>query len=473
MPIRFNTLFNLTEEQLDEKGVFNGFIDVDARFHVDPALLPYSSTPELEKAYEKFQEHFKKVITLVDNSESASDRFWREALKHLQFKEKDNILLGYSIGDNHGSAIGINIASQLLKTTKELTKAGIKDPIIFELVGLFEEGIGADRVSDMTISIIFDDLINYTVRVAKELGIKTLTFKKGESEFLLPQNPRNGKAIIFVPSEILRTLPVAYCWDDIDRVARYNMELRNQVNKIIGNNWKKAVSSRVRKSDLKATILNHPELINDLVSQYKEKPKEKYDFKGDPSGEIIWAEAAESATKEHPLNLEKYKPATSDNIFQIVSVICNQFAHLIEDNGHWEFLYDEQGNLRNERFPQKLFYGVADSYCRANDLDLSREPNAGSGALDFKISRGYHAKVTVEVKYSSNNHLYKGYSKQLPVYNKAENAEKSIYLVIQTKRHSKVIKNLLKLEKQHVDKNEKAPKIIIIDGQIQVSASKK
>ena len=84
-------------------------------------------------------------------------------------------------------------------TTKELVAVGIKDPVIFELIGLFEEGVGADRISDMAISIIFNDIVKYTQRVAKELNIKFTEFKRrDETVVLLPMNPRNRKPITYL-----------------------------------------------------------------------------------------------------------------------------------------------------------------------------------------------------------------------------------------------------------------------------------
>ena len=325
----------------------------------------------------------------------------------------------------------------------------------------------------MTISIILPELLDYTARVAKELKLESLAFEENDKTYHIPINPKTKKHIIFIPGEILRTLPVAYCWEDIDRVASYNSRLRSKINPIIGNTWKKATSSRIPKSKLKKTLFEHPELIKDLIGLYKEKPKNKYDFDSDPSGEIIWAGIAEESTKKSPLDLTKFAKVTSENIFDLVKQICEQFRHLTEDNGLWEFLYNDDHKVRNERFPQKLFYGIADSYCQANDLDLSREPNAGSGALDFKISRGYNAKVTVEVKYAHNTNLIKGFLNQLPTYNKAEKAELSIYLVIQTNTSVSQIKRLKRIQKEQIAKNNKVPEIIFIDAQPQVSASKK
>lgn len=65
-------------------------------------------------------------------------------------------------------------------------------------------------------------------------------------------------------------------------------------------------------------------------------------------------------------------------------------------------MYDSTGKSKHESAAQLLFYGVADSYCAANNIDLSPESNAGRGPVDFKLSRGSTDKVIVEVKLTSN-----------------------------------------------------------------------
>lgn len=259
-------------------------------------------------------------------------------------------------------------------------------------------------------------------------------------------------------------------WDDVDRVCKYNEALRNKVNRILGSTWKKAM--RLPKRDLKRTIIEYPEVLKDLVRQYREKAKRPYDFDRDPLGELLWAKASEKATKQYPLNLGSLKPLDANKVFQVAKTIAEQYSSLLENNGLNDLLYD-RGKLKPERAAQLLFYGIAESYCEANDLDLSREPNAGVGALDFKVSKGFHAKTTVEVKYSSNPKLLHGYEKQLPTYNKAEKATQSIYLVIRTGSHDKKMKDLKAVGEKEVQAGRRAPVIIIADGRRYRSASKR
>lgn len=183
----------------------------------------------------------------------------------------------------------------------------------------------------------------------------------------------------------------------------------------------------------------------------------------------MWHEAAQAFCAEHPLALAQATPSTLPSV---VDQICARFGQLIENNGLNRLFYSDTGHLRNERYAQLLFYGIADAYCTANDLNLSREPNAGRGAVDFKLSKGYSGCATVERKYSSNPDLVHGYETQLPTYNAAESAGHSVYLVLQTKDSTKNIEKLIEARNQALARGLKAPEIHVFDARRKPSASK-
>ena len=472
MPERLSTILNVSEDDLNKKGVFNSFIDIDCNLYIDPCLLESLRIKEFKNSYENFRSHFSNIITVVEKIKQKNDMFYLQALKKLQFKEFRFVGLGYSKGNKKGNGIGKVLAEKMLDIAIEIVKEGIKDPIIFELIGLIQKNISLDRISDMTTHIIKKDLIEYTARISKELNIETKRFGR-TFKAELPFNPYNQEPIIFIPKKILRDIPMAFCWEDIDLVGNQIESLKDDVNNIIGKSWKDVILNN--KNFVKNILLENPEAFKDLIKQYKTKPRIEYDFLNDPIGEIIWAELSEKAATENPINFKELNlfPASNENMANIVKTICDQFSHLIENCGWYEFLYNEKDKLRNERFAQKLFYGIADCHCRANNLNLSREPNAGSGAIDFKITQGYDSVVTVEIKYSSNTSLVKGYKTQLPTYNKAENAKHSIYLVIRTTESQNNLQNLEKERKKMIDNREITPEIIVIDGRKKLSASKR
>lgn len=470
MARRISDVLGVTRKDLTNQGAFNGFVDIDAKFHVDPHLLEDTKIPEFTESYTKLKEYFSKIIHLLDSSQSKNDRFSYHALNMLTFPETNNMKLGYATGGSGGKGIGSGLAKEIASTAFEIVKAGIKDPVIFELVGLFEENVGADRISDMTIHVIFQDILSFSQRVAKNLKLHTRKYTYENNVYEIPVDKSSLRYIPLIPFEILRNLPIALDWDDIDIVCSYNRQLRARVNEMIGNTWKEAQKKK-SKRELKDAILQYPELINELITLYKSKKDKHYDFVQDPSGEIIWADIADDFAKKYPLKLVS-KPGTIPPLNNIVTDICTHYKRLVENNGLNAFFYDNLKQLRHEKFAQLLFYGIADAYCQANNLDISREPNAGRGSVDFKFSRGYFEKVNVEVKYAKNSGLVRGYTTQLPTYNKAENTVHSIYLVIQTTYSEYTIQKIQQIHDENKKQGKRVPAIITIDGRTKPSASK-
>lgn len=463
MARRISQVLGISEDTLSECGVFNGFVDVDSCLYVDPRLLRTTEAPELKASYDRLQGYFKDVFNLLRHSKDRNDIFWRNAQNLLTFKEKPIMALGYSIDGTNGTAIGAGLADALTETAYQIIKIGILEPTIFELVGLLESGVGADRVSDMTVAIVFPDLLSYAARVAKELGLATVEY----DEVLIPCDTKKAP-VVLIPEDVLSDLPVAFDWDNRDYICAHNEALRSKVNRIIGKTWKDA--SRARKSDLKKLMFKYPELMLDALNIYKTKKPRKYDFGEDPSGMFAWNALAKNYCKEYPLALESIRLDSPERVFTLVEKICERYKVLMEDNGLWEVLW-HNGKLRRERIAQLNLYAVGDAYCEANNIDITRESNSGRGPVDFKFSAGYRARVTVEVKYSTNTRLLHGWEKQLPIYNKAEKTEYSIFLIIQTSDSIRTIEAIQASASEQSRQGKKVPKVIVIDGRPSRSAS--
>jgi hypothetical protein len=257
MARRIDEVLGTTEKILKKAGVFNGFVDLDSELYVDPNLLKSAKTPELAGSYKKFVKYFEDVVRLLDASKAAGDRFFKQATKRLVFREEKISALGYSKGGIAGSGVGSGLAVNIAATAAQIIEAGIKDPEIFQLVGVLEEGVGADRISDMTISIVLPDLLSYSERVATDLKLDLKRVSVRGKEYKLPHDNKTGAPIMLIPREILDDLPVALDWYDIDRVCRYNEELRTKVNEIIGTTWKHA-TRKIPKRELKEALLKYP-----------------------------------------------------------------------------------------------------------------------------------------------------------------------------------------------------------------------
>ncbi len=98
--------------------------------------------------------------------------------------------------------------------------------------------------------------------------------------------------------------------------------------------------------------------------------------------------------------------------------------------------------------------------------------HAGRGPVDFKLTRGTEFKVTVEVTYSSNSALRRGYEKQLPIYSRAERATSSIYLIVRTSDSVAAVEAVQRLRSDALARGEIAPEVIVVDGRRQPSGSR-
>jgi hypothetical protein len=469
MPVLASEAFEIPHDRFTASGAFNRFCDLDALLYVDPHLLSSSTAPEFAGAYDTLQTHFRNILKLIRASKRHNDTFWVRARQMLTFREVGGVGLGFSKKRDSGSAVGPKLAEALLATASEIVGAGYDDPAIFELAGILQEDFGPDRISDMTISIVLGHVLEFTQRVSRELQIPLTAHSVRGVDVDLPTNPVSGKALLLVPGDILRDIPVAESWSDMDHVAAHNEELRARVNETIGENWRHA-TEELKKETLRRALLEEPELIADLLDQYKSKPTVSYDFADDPAGEIRWFAFAREMLKRLPPE-EKNRDVTCNTVHEVVRRICQHFKRLVEDNNLCELLYAPDGKPLKERAAQRLFYGVADAYCQAANLDLTAESNGGRGPVDFKISKGYDCRVNVEAKLSTNN-LVKGFEKQLPIYDAAEQAYSSFLLVVRVHDSGTNLEKLLEASDTRIRKGQRCPEVLVVDGRPRPSASK-
>jgi hypothetical protein len=467
----FADFYGVDPVVFEKTGAFDPILSVDTRLFVDPRLVLKTTTPEFEDSPKKIIGHFTNVMRVVKRIEEKGDLFWKKADEMLTFPEVDGLCIGYATSGSSGSGMGKDLRESLLENVIKITDAGIDDPILFELVGIFQDKIGPDRISDMIAKIIIADLIAFTQRVCSDCGIpmESAIYSKRMQQEDLPINPTNGKPVILVPQEILRDLPVAEDFGDVAVIMEQNAHLRDELNAIIGTSLSEATLAD-KKRALRETFVAHPNVLADLLTAYLKSDPEFYDFRNDPAGEVVWYRVSREVINQCPLALKLPAQPSIDDVEKVVREICEHFRRLVEDNQLARLLYDEKGARKHESAAQLLFFGIASAYCTANGLDLSPESHAGRGPVDFKVSGGFNGKVLVEIKLTSNPQLLHGFEVQLPIYMKAENTLRSIYFVIDNGGYGRARMDRFK------DAVAKAmppcPSVITIDGSIRESASK-
>lgn len=451
--------YGINKEELKKLGALDIVLDLDAKYFIDPSLLRKAHIPEFVNSSNTVEKYFEGIVALIRVSKNENDMYWKKADALLTFKEIKGTCLGYSNSGTSGNAIGKELRREILRTIKDLLSSGELEPIVFELLGVFQEKIGCDRISDLVTFIVCDDIVLYTKRVLKELGECNVN----DEGMLI--NPYNGEAVLLLPTEILTPLPVANEYEDIDFICAENERVRNEINTYFDLGSRKIL----KKDEIYTLMKNSISFRNQMIEAYKGMIPEIYDFDVDSSGQIIWYEASKQAATMYPLVLNS--PQNEEELIQLVCKICNHFKLLIEKNGLWKLLYDDKNNAKHENAAQLLFFGIADAYCKANGIDISREVNNGQGPVDFKLSKGAQNKVLVEIKLTSNPQLIHGIDKQLPIYMSQESARKAIYLIIENghfKRFERFQDYYNKLDR--VTKT-KIP-YVFVDGKVQVSASK-
>lgn len=468
--MHYSSYFKIPHRELIKVGIFDGLIERDIPLHVDPMLLKGCKIPEFEGSYHKFLDYFNEIVALTIgmSNPSIKNRCFNQIVERMHFPEVVNTGLGYSKSNTKGNGISGKLSRQLATSCVEIVQAGIKDPAFFTLLPFIEEGIGADRISDMTIDVLLEDFLAYTQRMVKEMGINGRNIKHKNVAYQVPFIKR--RPYLLIPQSLLAHLPIASSFDDIDSVCDYNRELRRRVCKAIGINM--ADFEKMRKSERKKAILAHSALLNDLLNYCKSLNVIGYDFVSDNMS--LYADIRMTElVKKSPVNLAQYVTSANIDVIGITREIIGQYKTMIEDNYMYWLLYNDNHEFRDEKAAQLLFYMMAHFYCAANNIDLSRECDPGVGELDFKLSSGFNKKVLIEMKKASSSSLLAGFLKQLPAYEKAERTVDSFYLVIKDKESaSNNIKKLLDKKNELDHQKKKYPEIIIVDAIMKPSASK-
>lgn len=463
--ILLSTYLNIGNK-LNSVKAFDQILDLDANYFININRVKDTNVKEFKNSYKKINDYFGNIGILLKHSKGQSDRFYKEAIKKFNFHEVNGIGLGYSKGSK-GSGFGKELTQKIINDAKVIIDAGTEDPEIFHLIGLFEDNVGPDRLSDMFATLLEDEIKQYTKRIFKEFGINKENYPEleFEGEFLI--NPYKENIILLLPKDILHELPIAKDWDDIDRVCREIEKIKNDINTLVKKNWSK-IGSIYKKSYIRENIIRNKVLLNRLINEYKESKVEEYDFEKDPLGLSLVAIYQSKLSQEDLVDdIDKNKTT-----FQITKDICERFKYQIENKKASQILYTDDLKPRKEKIAQQLFLCIADVYCKANNLDLSPECNIGRGPVDFKTSKGDKDKTLVEIKLTTNSgQLVHGLEVQLEEYSKAEETKNLIYLVIDNGGSKNKIKEMYEVYDKFAD-DKKKPYLIFVDAIPKASASK-
>lgn len=421
-------------QNAEEHEWFDPILNHDTHLFIDPFLIFKTKAPIFSSAHAKIVEFFNSAFKLA--AESAGDPnhlAYKKLLNLLVFPEVSELCLGYTQRSTFGAGSALLFAKTIAKTLLESIKVGLVNIQHFEKLGILDKGMGRDRISDMTANILKADFITYTQKIIKQHNVPTQKFKISifDQQYLrwndeivdLPLNPTTGEAVFLTPEEFLRELPTIhdmgfwdFCWDNKSEKLRtdFNYEIK----------------SKTSKDDIIKVARQRPDWLEEYTRNSEALPPDPYNLKVDPKLLYKWYKVSKKC-------FDKIKPLKKNvknkaDFLEIIRHMISCFKKYVENQSGYRLLWNEtKTKPRGEESAQLLFMGIVSHYCRAENIDPTREADIGRGPVDFKFSSGYQDRVLIELKLARSKKLAQGLKSQLPQYMTSENVDKGIYVIIE------------------------------------------
>ncbi|MFC5409109.1 hypothetical protein ACFPMF_07320 [Larkinella bovis] len=413
---------------------FDPILEQDTRLFIDPLLAANSRVVHLQDAKEKISHFFKKAFEIAAESQpNIRDIRYRILLRMLVFPEVEEICLGYASFGTKGSGSSNGFSRLIAQAIYDSINMGIDNIDNFELLGIFNEGIGPDRISDTTANILKADLIAYTqdICIRNNVPTKNVLIRNYKYNFdsnrwdsevaSLPINPINNKPIILVPKDSL----VYFHTINSDAFLDYIWRMKGEE---ITDSFSFWLKGEINKSDIIQIARQRRGWVEEFEKYIIEELRFfPYDLQKDPQGVYIPLLESTKYAKDNPIALSA---KDEKEFYEVVDFIIEQYSTFMENHGGYKLLWNDNNKPKREEAAQIMFTCVVKQYCRANNIDLTREANIGRGPVDFKFSSGYHDKVIIELKLAKNSKFWSGLEKQLPKYMEAEEAKYGYFIVI-------------------------------------------
>lgn len=462
----FITEFFELDSEFEELGVFDSIINRDSPFFINLLRLKVNKTPEFQGSYEGINDFFRTIMLLLDGANSKGDKLYKKALQLFHFPGVSGINLGVSeTGIDAG--FGPILSEQVISDAYDIVKSGSKQPEIFQLVGLFEKRVSADRLSDMIATIILPDIRKYTIAINRKLNINAEKYPHIEFREEIAINPYKKCELLYLPEEILHEIPIADSWSDIDRVIHENQAIRDEVNEAIGKEWRKMCAA-AKKDYLKEHIFKNSVRCGRMIGNYRTQTIEPYQI--DSNAEYLVASTFKQIKKEGIFNVLAHSATSELSSWEATIEVLSLFRDWVENNKGWDEILSASTTKR-EKSLQRLLHLSGKYFCTQNNIDMTFEANEGPGPVDLKMSRG-NDKTVVEIKLSSNADYLHGYEEQIEEYAKAEGTLQRVFVYVKVGNSGRD-KKIEELHALRLANGDNPPELFIIDSQKQTSASKR
>lgn len=458
---------------------FDPILHQDTRLFIDPFAVFKSNDELFKDSYSEMMYFFQQAFELIAYSGGKKEHLsYRKAESMLMFPEVNAICLGYS-KNRQGAGTGPEWAKTLTSNISTIISKGVTHISHFEELGIFCEGIGPDRLSDMTANLLKQRFVTYTQRICNLHGIpmqkKRLQnavfdyeFKRWSSaEYLLPVNPyKQNSPVLLLPKAFLNVLPEINSEDFADTI-QLSERLRNDLNYEVDKNLDKEKIAKI--------ALENYDLVKEYIAKVEQREVKSFDELNKSTLRYIWYGISKEVATA---NRFYFNDVIDDNtFFEKIQEFVNYYKDFVELRSGYKLLWnDTKTTPRSEEDVQLLFKGILDEHCRANNIDFSREVNQGMGPIDFRFSCGYVNRVLLEAKLARNTRFWNGLKKQLPQYMKVDSCRKGIFLVVvYTDKDLDRINDIHKVRKETADLYNIDLEVVIVDARVnnKESASKK
>lgn len=202
----FSTEFKIEKTNIDDW--FDPILSTDTKLFIDPFLVFDNEHVSFKNTHQKTIDFFNLAFEIASVAKSdKTDIRYRQLLSMMKFPEVEEVCLGYASRGTGGSGSGGGFSKMIVDSIFESIKLGISNLNHFEEIGLFNDGFGCDRISDMTATLLKKDIIEYTQEICKRHNVPTTKIRVNQYEFdskfkrwkdkevNLPLNPYTKKEI--------------------------------------------------------------------------------------------------------------------------------------------------------------------------------------------------------------------------------------------------------------------------------------
>jgi hypothetical protein len=237
--LKFSELYGVWRTREDEW--FDPVLSVDTRLFIDPFLIYSKEGTCFRGSHSEIIAFFNQMFRLIAECRGARESLrYQKAVGDLVFPEVQELCLGYTEAGTGGLGSGGDSARLIADAIWEAIRSGLKKLRHFEEITILREGMGADRISDMTAGILRRRFASYTSAICRRHNVPTETvhYRRGSYDrrsqlwvpldAQLPINPYNRKPILLVPRRYLRDLPTInaddfwdYCWVNENELLRH------------------------------------------------------------------------------------------------------------------------------------------------------------------------------------------------------------------------------------------------------------